>query len=490
MTVGAEDVDRARVPLRTPMRDLAVLPVFFALAGKRTVLAGATERAVWKAELLHATGSHVDVYAADPCHEMRELLALAPRLTLHERDWAPADLAGAAIVLLDTEDDGEAACFKQAAREAGVPMNAIDNPAFCDFQFGAIVERSPLVIGISTHGTAPVFGQAIRARLEALLPEQLKLWAQTARSWRERVVPLRLPFHGRRTFWERFSERALGPDAAPPDEADFEAFLAAATRPEATVGRVTLVGAGPGDPDLVTLKAVKALQGADVVLYDKLVAPAVVDMARREARKIDVGKRGYLPSCKQDEITELMIGLAREGKRVVRLKGGDPMIFGRANEEIEGLRAAGIPVSVVPGITAALGAAASLGTSLTERSAARRLQFVTAHAKDGRLPEDIDWRALADPGASTVVYMGVRTMPALVGKLLAHGLAGETPCVLVERATCADERRVWGTVATMPEQAREADPKGPCLMMIGAVFAERDMASSAITSSTQLETVP
>ncbi len=473
MTGGAEDGDRARVPVRTPMRDLAVLPVFFALAGKRTVLAGATERAVWKAELLHATGSYVDVYATHPCHEMRELIALAPRLTLHERDWAPADLAGAAIVLLDTEDDSEAARFKQAAREAGVPMNAIDNPAFCDFQFGAIVERSPLVIGISTHGTAPVFGQAVRARLEALLPETLKLWAQTARAWRERVVPLRLPFHGRRTFWERFSERALGPDGAPPDEADFDAFLAAATRPEATAGRVTLVGAGPGDPDLVTLKAVKALQGADVVLYDKLVAPAVVDMARREARKIDVGKRGYLPSCKQDEITELMIGLAREGKRVVRLKGGDPMIFGRANEEIEGLRAAGIPVSVVPGITAALGAAASLGTSLTERSAARRLQFVTAHARDGRLPEDIDWRALADSGASTVVYMGVRTMPALVDKLLAHGLAHETPCVLVERATCPDERRVWGTVAAMPELARAAGPTGPCLLLIGTVFAEQ-----------------
>lgn len=460
-----------RAASRAPMRDLAVLPVFFALAGKRTVLAGATERAVWKAELLHATGSHVDVYAADPCREMRDLVGQAPRLTLHERDWRSADLEGAAIVLLDTEDDAVAERFRAAARSAGVPMNAIDNPAFCDFQFGAIVERSPLVIGISTHGTAPVFGQAIRARLEALLPDTLKLWARTARAWRERVVPLHLPFHGRRTFWERFSERALSPDGAAPTEADFDAFLDAATRPEATLGRVTLVGAGPGDPDLVTIKAVKALQGADVVLYDKLVAPAVVDMARREARKIDVGKRGYLPSCKQDEITGLMIGLAREGKRVVRLKGGDPMIFGRANEEIEGLEAAGIPVTVVPGITAALGAAASLGVSLTERSAARRLQFVTAHAKDGRLPQDIDWRALADPGASTVVYMGVRTMPALVDALLAHGLSPGTPCVLVERATCVDERRLWGTVATMPALAKAADPKGPCLLLIGQVFA-------------------
>ena len=264
-----------------------------------------------------------------------------------------------------------------------------------------------------------------------------------------------------------------------PDESDFAAFLEEAQSPKAQAGRVTLVGAGPGDPDLITLKALRALQSADVVLYDKLVAPAVVEMARREAQKIDVGKRGYLPSCKQDEITELMIGLAREGKRVVRLKGGDPMIFGRANEEIEGLRAAGIPVSVVPGITAALGAAASLCTSLTERSAARRLQFVTAHARDGRLPEDIDWRALADPGASTVVYMGVRTMPALVDKLLAHGLPRETPCVLVERATCPDERRLWGTVATMPELARVADPKGPCLMLVGVVFGERKEESNA-----------
>ena len=208
-----------------------------------------------------------------------------------------------------------------------------------------------------------------------------------------------------------------------------------------------------------------------MVLYDKLVAPAVVDMARREAQKIDVGKRGYLPSCKQDDITALMISLAGEGRQVVRLKGGDPMIFGRANEEIDGLRAAGIPVAVVPGITAALGAAASLGTSLTERSAARRLQFITAHAKDGHLPQDIDWRALADPGATTVVYMGVRTMPALVEKLTDHGLASGTPGVLVERATCVDERRIAGALADMPGLTAAASPSGPCLLLIGSVFA-------------------
>ena len=210
------------------------------------------------------------------------------------------------------------------------------------------------------------------------------------------------------------------------------------------------------------------------MLYDKLVAPAIVGMARREAEKIDVGKRGYKPSCKQDEITAMMVAFARAGKVVVRLKGGDPMIFGRATEEIEGCLDAGVPVEVVPGVTAALGAAASMQVSLTERTVARRLQFVTAHARDGRLPEDIDWRALCDPGAATVVYMGVRTMDALVETLLGHGLAPSTPAVLVERATQDDERRIAGAIAAMPELTRRAAPDGPCLLMIGQSFAKAE----------------
>ncbi len=475
-----------------PMEDLAVLPVFFVLAGKRAVLAGASERAVWKAELLQATGAMLDVYDPSPCEGMFALAAQCPRVTLHQRAWEADDLRGAAVVLLDTLDDDEADRFRVAARAASVPMNAIDNPAFCDFQFGAIVNRSPLVIGISTQGTAPVFGQAIRGRLETLLPASLKTWAEAARAWRGRVVPLRLPFHARRRFWERFSLRALGGDDTPPNEADFDAFLADALSLNAgsssagentAMGRVVLAGAGPGDPDLVTLKTLRALQGADVVLYDNLVAPAVVDMARREAQKIDVGKRGYRPSCKQDDITAMMVVFAREGKRVVRLKGGDPMIFGRASEEIEGCQAAGVPVEVIPGITAALGAAASLKTSLTERTVARRLQFVTAHAKDGRLPSDIDWRALCDPNASSVVYMGVRTMDALVGQLLAHGMAPDVPALLVERATHPDERRLGGSIGAMPALVEAANPTGPCLLMIGAVFGRVGAAADAVVET-------
>ena len=467
------------------MDALAVLPVFFPLQDKRAVLAGATERAVWKAELLDAAGAALDVYAASPCAEMRALVAARPRVKLVERVWTGADLAGAAIALIDTEDDDEAASFRVAAKAAGAPMNAIDRPAFCDFQFGAIVNRSPLVVGISTHGAAPVFGQAIRARLETLLPPRLKAWAEAARAWRQRLDPLHLPFHARRRFWEGFSDRALTDEGVAPQDADFDGFLASANGEVAAstnrVGRVTLVGAGPGDPDLITLKALRTLQGADVVLYDKLVAPEIVAMARREARRVDVGKRGYKPSCKQDEITAMMVELAREGKHVVRLKGGDPMIFGRATEEIEGCRVAGVPISVVPGVTAALGAAASLQTSLTERSVARRLQFITAHAKDGRLPEDIDWRALADPHAASVVYMGVRTMPALVEKLLAHGLEPATPAVLVESASQVDERCIAGTIATMPSLAAAAAPTGPCLLMIGLAFARAVSAEAADT---------
>ena len=459
-------------PPRELMGELSVLPVFFALEGKRVVLAGASARAVWKAELLNAAGAALDVIAPDPCDDMRALLASCPRARLIERAWRQSDLAGAALALIDTDGDSEAAAFQAAAKAAGVPMNAIDKPAFCDFQFGALVNRSPLVIGISTQGAAPVFAQAIRGWIETLLPAHIQSWARAARHWRARLNPLHLPFKARRAFWTGFSRRALETRDAVPDDADFETLLATAgAEPAKSQGRVTLVGAGPGDPGLITLKALRALQGADVVLYDNLVAPEIVAMARREAQKIDVGKRGYRPSCKQEEITALMVELGLAGKNVVRLKGGDPMIFGRANEEIAALAEAGVPVEVIPGVTAALGAAASLGISLTERDVARRLQFVTAHARDGRLPEDLDWAALSDRGAATIVYMGVKTMDALVAKLLGQGMDPATPAVFVERATQPNERSVAAPIAEMPAKAAALKPDGPCLLMIGQVFA-------------------
>ena len=460
----------AQRPVLPAPSSLAVLPVFFDLAGKEVLLAGATSRAVWKAELLASTGACVRVRAADPCREMTDLLARLPQLQMATRDWQQADFHGVALAVGDMPDAAEAARFHAAARAAGVPVNCIDAPSFCDFQFGAIVERSPLVIGISTQGAAPVLGQVLRLRIEAILPQTLRAWMAAAKAWRADLAPAGLPFRTRRAFWARFAARALAGDG-PPTTADLTDLLAAVAEVDDPTGCVTLVGAGPGDPELVTLKAVRALQEADVVLFDDLVSPLVVDMARREAVKIAVGKRGYKPSCRQSDITARLIALARDGKRVVRLKGGDPMIFGRANEEIAALRAAGIPVAVVPGVTAALGAAAALGTSLTERDSSRRVQFITAHARDGSLPDDIDWAALSDPRATSIVYMGVRTLPALTERLLQHGLDPATPAVLVERATWADQREVRAPLRELTAMVGGLDLAGPCLVMIGRVFA-------------------
>ncbi|MGH6853202.1 MAG: uroporphyrinogen-III C-methyltransferase, partial [Methylocella sp.] len=294
---------------------------------------------------------------------------------------------------------------------------------------------------------------------------------QIAKVWREELKLLATPSMIRRRFWELFSRKALATRHRPV-EADLAMLLAEAEAGTAAAGSVALVGAGPGDPELLTLKALRALQSADVVLYDDLVAPAIVDMARREAEKIPVGKRGYKPSCRQDHIVSLLVSLARQGKRVVRLKGGDPMIFGRANEEIAALRAARIPIEIIPGVTAALAAAAGLQISLTAREKARRLQFITAHAHDGNLPGDIDWRALCDPQASTVVYMGVKTLQLLAGRLLANGMDPSTPALLVERATCPDERHIFGTIENLAAKVARAEPSGPCVILIGETFAD------------------
>ena len=451
---------------------LARLPAFFALEDKRAVVAGGSPAATWKAELLSAAGARVEVFALAPSEEMLALAAAPPRgvVILHDRNWMPGDFAGAAIAVADCTDDEEAARFAAAARVAGVPVHVIDRPAFCDFSFGAIVNRSPLVIGISTDGASPVFGQAIRAKIEALIPKGFARWADAARAWRPRVQALALPFRGRRNFWERFTERAVASPNAAPTDADLDALLKPTT--VQTAGSVILVGAGPGDPELLTLRAVRALQSADVILFDDLVAPDILDFARREAKKMLVGKTGHAPSCKQDDINALMIALAKAGRRVVRLKGGDPMIFGRADEEIAACRAAAIAVEVVPGITTAQGAASRLLVSLTRRGKARRVQYLTGHGRDGKLPADIDWASVADPAVTTVVYMPSKTLPELVVNAVQAGLDPATPAVAVERATRADQRVIAATIADLPARLAAEALSGPVVVMIGRALAD------------------
>ncbi|MCF3631208.1 siroheme synthase CysG [Thalassospiraceae bacterium LMO-SO8] len=437
---------------RTPgaMADLAVLPLFHDLKGRPVAVWGATDAAGWKSELVTAAGAEV-------------------RRITDGRVWDAGDLAGCALAVADAADEDQAASLAAAARAAGVPVNIIDRPAHCDFSFGAIVNRSPVVIGISTAGAAPVLGQAIRRRIETLLPPGIANWAAAAQALRDRVRTLMPEAARRRLFWRAQAERAFAePDHPRPETAMDPADLK--IRTAGGTGRVTLVGAGPGDAELLTLKAVRALQAADVILYDDLVSDDVLELARREAKRLLVGKRGNRPSCRQDEINGLMIKLAGQGKQVVRLKSGDPMVFGRAGEEIAELKARGIAVDVVPGITAALAAAAALGVSLTHRDQARSVRFVTGHGHAGGLPEDMDWRGLADAGTTLMVYMAGRTAGTLARRLIEQGRAPGTPAVIVANVSRADEMREARTLGYLAGQT-PAMGEGPVLIGVGEVFA-------------------
>jgi uroporphyrin-III C-methyltransferase/precorrin-2 dehydrogenase/sirohydrochlorin ferrochelatase len=343
---------------RSPrMERLARLPVFFALEGRPAVVAGGTPGAAWKAELLSAAGAEVTVYATNLCDEMIGLATNPPRgaVTIHHREWASRDIIGMAMAVGAFDNDDDARRFSDAAHAAGVPVNVVDNPKFCDFAFGAIVNRSPLVIGISTDGAAPVFSQAIRGKLETLIPRGFAHWADAARRWRGNVKAAGLSFGARRRFWQLFTERAVRHPDAEPQPFDYELTLQQTLAEGERVerGTVTLVGAGPGDPELLTLRAMRALQSADVILFDERVSIEILDFARREAKKLLVGKASEGSSGGQDGTNGLMVGLAKSGRRVVRLSGGDPTSFGHNESTIAACRRAGIAVEVVPGVTEA-----------------------------------------------------------------------------------------------------------------------------------------
>ena len=435
--------------------ELANLPLFHRLAGRKVIVVGTSEAADWKAELLVAAGA-VLVRAG--------------------QDWRPEQLTGASLAVAELGDRKETVRFVKAARRAGALVNIIDCPELCDVQFGTIVNRSPIVIGISTDGAAPMLGQSIRSRIETVLPIGMSRWAKSAKHWRDRLKARLGDFHARRAFWQRFVAAAWAePDRVPTDE-DFDCLVEGDLEAR---GRVILVGAGPGDPELLTLRAVRALQSATVILYDNLVGAEVLELARREAKRIAVGKSGHGPSCKQSDINRMMTDLALAGATVVRLKGGDPLIFGRAAEEIEACRAAGVEVSVVPGISAAQGAAASLLVSLTERRHARRVQFITGHGADGMLPGDIDWLSVADRRATTVLYMSRATLPQFVRTALAKGLDPATPAVAIASATLPNEQSVGGNIAEIGALS-EAFPAGAPVTFIIGWIARRHLRSDPV----------
>jgi len=443
-----------RRPRETPARiaPLPNLPLFHKLAGRKVLVVGIGEGARWKAELIAAAGADV----------------------VQRTHWTAADLEGAALAVADLPDRAEALRFAAAARAARVPVNIVDQTDLCDVQFGTIVNRSPVVLAISTDGAAPMLGQSIRARIESVLPLGLSGWAEAAKAWRPRLKRRVPDFGARRGFWKRFTETAWANIDRAPSRADFDTLLRGT--PQRAVGSVTLVGAGPGDPELLTLKAVRALQNATVILYDDLAGPDILELARREAKRVAVGKTGHGPSVPQGEINARIIALARAGETVVRLKGGDPLIFGRATEEIDACRAAAIDVAIVPGISAAQGAAAALGISLTERTRARRIQYVTGHGADGRLPGDIDWGAIADRRATTVLYMPRKTLGEFVRKALAKGLDPETPAVAIASATRPDQVHAGAAIASIPPLVAGLPAGVPVTVIIG--WVARDLAAA------------
>ncbi len=355
---------RAEPPRMMP---LAKLPVFFALGGRRVVVAGGSDAAAWKAELLAACGAEVHVYAppgeiGEVCARLLEGGSSHPgdRFVHHREAWTKEAIAGAALAIADCECDEDARAFFEAANAAGVPVNVIDKPAYCEFQFGSIVNRSPVIVAISTDGAAPILAQAIRRRIETLLPPVLKDWASLAQAIRDNVNARLKPGAARRAFWERFVDRAFQETPEEGVEMRLVAEMDRLAANRTDTGRVTLVGAGPGDAEHLTLKAVRALQAADVILFDDLVSDEVLELARREAKRLLVVKRGGRASCRHEDLNDMMVSWARAGKRVVRLKSGDPAIVGLGREEIARLEERGIAVDVVPGIAAESAMAAGL----------------------------------------------------------------------------------------------------------------------------------
>lgn len=476
MPISRKPVEKALSRRAAPIASLASLPLFFPLKERKVVVAGGTDAACWKAELLAASGAEVHVYAETLTAAFQELIGSGSpdgHLIHHARPWGTDCLQGAALAIADAAGDGEARAFHCAARAAGVPVNVIDNPKYCQFQFGSIVNRSPVVIGISTNGVAPILGQAIRRRIETLLPARLQDWAKLAGTVRQQVLTRLSAGLERRRFWERFTDRAFYGDPAPSEAGTEGLWSGTGTGAVAPCGRVTLVGAGPGDAEYLTLKAVRALQGADVILFDDLVDDAVLELARREARRMLVGKRGGRESCRQEDINDLMVSLAHQGRNVVRLKAGDPMIFGRAGEELERLRQEGIPASVVPGITAASAMAAALGISLTHRDHAQSVRFVTGHSRQGGLPESVDWKGLTDPATTTVFYMARRMAARISDRLILEGRDPATPVRVMTSISRPEEASWSGHLSHLKDGVDGLKTQGPVLIAVGEVLGAR-----------------
>lgn len=446
------------------------LPIFVNVKGRLCLVVGGGEVAHRKASVLLDAGARIRAVAP----EFSDAFAQLPGVECVTARFQPSHLDGTALVIAATDDSTVNQDVSREARARNIPVNVVDNPDLCSFIMPSILDRSPLIVAFSSGGASPVLARMLRGKLETMIPHGYgRLAAFCARlrnPVKERVTePAR-----RRIFWENALEGAIAEKVYAGDEKGAETMLfeMLASDKAAQLGEVYLVGAGPGDPDLLTFRALRLMQKADVVVYDNLVSKPIVEMTRRDATRIFVGKKRADHTMPQEQINELLVRLAKEGKRVVRLKGGDPFIFGRGGEEIETLAENGIPFQVVPGITAASGVSTYAGIPLTHRDYAQSCIFVTGHLKDGTM--NLDWGALARPKQTVVFYMGLHGLETICAKLIEHGLPESTPVAIVQQGTTPNQRVITGTLATLPGIAQVEKPQAPTLIIVGGVVTLRE----------------
>lgn len=449
------------------------LPLFHKLTGRPVLVVGGGEIALRKSRLLTDAGARLRVVAPQVDAQLAALVERGGG-EVFERGYTAGDLNGCAVVIAATDDAPLNAQVSADAQARCIPVNVVDAPALCTVIFPAIVDRSPLVVAVSSGGDAPVLARLIRARLEAWIPAAYGELAKLAAGFRDRVKQRFPNVNQRRAFWEEVFQGPIADRQLAGRSSEAASMLAERVEgaPPHAPGEVYLVGAGPGDPDLLTFKALRLMQQADVVLYDRLVAPAIIELCRRDAERIYVGKRRADHAVPQDQINQQLVRLAQEGKRVVRLKGGDPFIFGRGGEEIEELAAHGIPFQVVPGITAASGCAAYAGIPLTHRDYAQSVRFVTGHLKDGS--SELPWDDLVAPAQTVVFYMGLVGLPAICAGMIRHGRAPDTPAALVQQGTTALQRVFTGTLADLPDLVARHEVHAPTLVIVGEVVQLRE----------------
>ena len=449
-------------------------PIFLRLAGEPVLVVGGGEVAARKIDLLLRTSAQVRVIAPELVPGLAERAAAGEIVHL-ATEFGPEHLDGVRLAIAATDKHAINAWVARQAERRNIPVNVVDDRELSRFIVPAIVDRSPVVVAVGSSGDAPVLTRRLRERLESFLPQRLGALAKLAGKLRPTIKARIESPARRRRFWENFFDSALAADvlAGREDAADaatsarvVDSFAQIAHAPE-NIGEVALVGAGPGDPGLLTLRALRALQNADVILYDRLVSAEVLDLARRDAERINVGKTAGGAAVSQDEINALLVQLAQQGKRVCRLKGGDPFIFGRGGEELEALAAAGVRFEVVPGVTAAAGCAAYAGIPLTHRDHAQSLIFVTGHTKDESAA--IDWDQLARPAQTVVFYMGLSHVEQILSRLRAHGAPESRAAAIVEQGTRAEQRVVTGTLADLAQKARQAGVQSPALLIVGEV---------------------